>query len=98
MIPRRVPKTGEAKFVTFGNRLLPNQEILPEDLPEAILETEPAAAANAQKAGDESSVVSDKAPNKWLTLVIVGLILTGILLGAGAATLWITRFSPQLRH
>lgn len=34
MIPRRVPKTGEAKFVTFGNRLLPNQEILPEDLPQ----------------------------------------------------------------
>jgi len=35
---------------------------------------------------------------KWLMLVIVGLILAGILLGAGAATFWITHFSPQLRQ
>src|SRR5262249_42877574 len=53
---------------------------------------------NLEKAGDQSSDVSDKASNKWVTLVIVALVLTGILLGAGAATLWITRFSPQLRH
>jgi DNA-binding winged helix-turn-helix (wHTH) protein len=61
-------------------------------------ETEPATAGDTQKAGGQSSVVSDKASNKWLTVVIVALILTGIILGAGAATLWITRFSPQLRH
>ena len=36
------------------------------------------------------------ASTKWLTLVIIGLILAGILLGAGAASLWM-RFSPQLR-
>jgi len=35
---------------------------------------------------------------KWLMLVIVGLILAGILLGAGAATFWINHFSPQLRQ
>lgn len=35
---------------------------------------------------------------KWITLIIIGLILAGILLGAGAATLWIGHFSPQLRH
>ena len=35
---------------------------------------------------------------KWLTLVIIGLILTGILLGAGAATFWINHFGPQLGH
>jgi len=29
---------------------------------------------------------------KWLTLVVIGLIVVGILLGAGVATLWITRF------
>lgn len=34
----------------------------------------------------------------WLTLVIVGLILAGVLLGAGAATLWIARFEPQLHR
>jgi len=60
-------------------------------------ETEPVPSGDTQKAGD-SSLVSDKTSNKWLTLVIVALILTGILLGAGAATLWITHFSPHLRH
>jgi hypothetical protein len=57
-----------------------------------------APSGDTQKASEESSPASDKASNKWLTLVIVALILTGILLGAGAATLWITRFAPQLRH
>jgi DNA-binding winged helix-turn-helix (wHTH) protein len=28
---------------------------------------------------------------KWLTLVVIGLIVAGILLGAGLATLWIAR-------
>ena len=37
-------------------------------------------------------------PRKWLTLTIVILILAGVLLGAGAATLWIARFAPQLKH
>jgi len=35
---------------------------------------------------------------KWLTIVIVALILAGVLLGAGAATLWIARFAPQLHR
>jgi len=34
---------------------------------------------------------------KWLTLVIVALILTGVLLGAGAAALWIARIAPSHR-
>jgi len=36
--------------------------------------------------------------NRWLTVVIVGLILAGMLLGAGVATYWISHFAPQLRH
>jgi len=35
---------------------------------------------------------------RWLTVIIVGLILAGMLLGAGAATYWISHFAPQLRH
>jgi hypothetical protein len=31
-------------------------------------------------------------------VIIVGLILAGILLGAGAATYWISHFAPQIRH
>jgi DNA-binding winged helix-turn-helix (wHTH) protein len=37
-------------------------------------------------------------PTRWLTLIIVALILAGMLLGAGAATYWISHFAPQLRH
>jgi DNA-binding winged helix-turn-helix (wHTH) protein len=36
--------------------------------------------------------------NKWFTVIIVGLILAGMLLGAGVATYWISHFAPQLRH
>jgi DNA-binding winged helix-turn-helix (wHTH) protein len=59
------------------------------------------AAASGQTESGELANAADApagdASRKWLTLVIIGLILAGILLGAGAATLWIWRFSPQLR-
>ena len=60
-----------------------------------------ASPENTQKAGEQatrSETLSHKIPSKWLTLAIIALILAGILLGAGAAALWITRFGPQLRH
>jgi DNA-binding winged helix-turn-helix (wHTH) protein len=58
-------------------------------------------AASAAQAGEGFTaphVRSAKTSKRWLTLVIIGLILAGILLGAGAATFWITHFSPQLPH
>ena len=36
--------------------------------------------------------------NKWFTVIIVGLILAGMLLGAGVATYYISHFAPQVRH
>jgi DNA-binding winged helix-turn-helix (wHTH) protein len=64
-------------------------------------QTAPNAAASGQTESGELANVANApagaASKKWLTLVIIGLILAGILLGAGAATLWIARFSPQLR-
>src|SRR5262249_40868354 len=39
--------------------------------------------------GDEAGVPAPPQSNRWLTLIIIGLILAGVLLGAGAATLWI---------
>jgi DNA-binding winged helix-turn-helix (wHTH) protein len=50
--------------------------------------------------GDNAAESPDGAPrsNKWLTVIIVGLILAGMLLGAGAATFWISHFAPQMRH
>jgi len=61
----------------------------PQAVPDAVPVDELANTVNAAT-GDTS--------RRWLTLVIIGLILAGILLGAGAATLWIGRFNPQLRH
>jgi DNA-binding winged helix-turn-helix (wHTH) protein len=63
-------------------------------------QAESALTDDAQAAAAESSAW--KAQNadsskKWLTLVIIGLILVGILLGAGVATLWIAHFNPELR-
>lgn len=48
---------------------------------------EPKAAAPAAGKSD-----------RWLTFGIIALILAGILLGAGLATFWITRFAPNLVH
>ena len=46
----------------------------------------------------ESSHAQAPRSNKWFTVIIVGLILAGMLLGAGVATYWISHFAPQLRH
>jgi DNA-binding winged helix-turn-helix (wHTH) protein len=58
------------------------------------------AAAGAQSVDDASSgTPSEKADSrsrKWIALVIVGLILAGILVGA--AMLWVARVAPQLPH
>lgn len=62
----------------------------------------PLESAGSQQPSDSAAaagILSGRtAPRKWLTLTIVILILAGVLLGAGAATLWIARFAPQLRH
>ena len=64
-----------------------------------------AAPAGAQTGGsgrsaEASEVAATDSPRtkRWLTVIIVGLILAGMLLGAGAATYWISHFAPQLRH
>jgi DNA-binding winged helix-turn-helix (wHTH) protein len=59
----------------------------------------PAAKSESASAAAQQSTDSDATPsNKWLTTIIVVLILAGMLLGAGIATYWISHFAPQLRH
>ncbi len=47
-----------------------------------------------QKAAQPSGGNSDR----WLTFGVIALILAGILLGAGLATFWISRFAPNLHR
>ena len=62
-------------------------------------QAEPALSDDAHVADSATSnLPTADGSKKWLTLVIVGLILAGILLGAGAAALWIAHFNPQLQH
>src|SRR5215831_1855010 len=56
------------------------------------------ATSNASGLPAASNSYAADGSKKWLTLVIIGLILVGILLGAGAATLWINHFGSQFRH
>jgi len=65
--------------------------------PPAVAKSQTPASANAH-AVVESADSGAQRSNKWLTIIIVGLILAGMLLGAGAATYWISHFAPQMRH
>ena len=63
------------------------------------------SSENAQKSESDPTTGSGGSPeagsaqsSKWLTLVVIALILAGILLGAGAASYWISHFAPQFRH
>jgi DNA-binding winged helix-turn-helix (wHTH) protein len=80
-----IPRKGYSFISTAEFSNIP----FPQQIEAASNEAEqaPRPAASSSYAADGSK--------KWLTLVIIGLILAGILLGAGVATLWIHRFSSQ---
>ena len=61
----------------------------------ALLHPEQTAGAT-DNAGSEDT--NPPGSSKWRSIIIVGLILVGMLLGAGAATYWISHFAPQIRH
>ena len=65
----------------------------------------PAIAGKLQESETLNAASSGELPharaprsNKWFTVIIVGLILAGMLLGAGVATYYISHFAPQVRH
>jgi DNA-binding winged helix-turn-helix (wHTH) protein len=57
-----------------------------------------AAGTSANSEASDSPARDSPRSNRWLTVIIIGLILAGMLLGAGAATYWISHFAPQMRH
>lgn len=54
-------------------------------------------AAEPSPASAPAAVPGLPSPNSgmWVTLGVIGLILAGMLLGAGIATLWISHFAPR---
>jgi DNA-binding winged helix-turn-helix (wHTH) protein len=70
------------------------------DVPFPVTAAPKFQGSGSSVAGDTAQDSADGTPrsNKWLTVIIVGLILAGMLLGAGAATYWISHFAPQMRH
>jgi DNA-binding winged helix-turn-helix (wHTH) protein len=67
---------------------MPSQEAAPAN---GTAQHAHAASANAQ---DASAAVGAGVPERWVVLGVVGLIVAGMLLGAGIATLWIAHFAP----
>jgi DNA-binding winged helix-turn-helix (wHTH) protein len=70
------------------------------DVPFPVTPAPKSQGSGSVVAGDSAQESPDGTPrsNKWLTVIIVGLILAGMLLGAGAATYWISHFASQMRH
>jgi len=70
------------------------------DVPFPVTAAPKSQGSGSAVADDSAQESPDGTPrsNKWLTVIIVGLILAGMLLGAGAATYWISHFAPQMRH
>jgi len=75
-------------------------------MPEPEFATEPFAAAtyvapvNGNDAHSAATEMKqpEKSSDQWMTLGIIALILAGVLLGAGVATLWISHTSSLIRH
>jgi len=72
----------------------------PEFAMEPFPRTDSGTASDGSNAGlsDSEKEKSVKNSDRWLTFGIIALILAGILLGAGIATFWISRFAPEFRH
>lgn len=69
--------------------------------PEFAMQPFPQADVSSNNGSAQDQVTDGRLPRKsdrWLTFGIIALILAGILLGAGLATFWITRFAPNLMH
>jgi len=79
-----------------GYSFLLEPEFATEPFAQAIHVT-PAIADQPPAALQESKLAEQKS-DRWMTLGVIALILAGILLGAGVATLWISHNASLLKH
>jgi DNA-binding winged helix-turn-helix (wHTH) protein len=72
----------------------------PEFSTQPFPQTGAGALQNDANAGQNAAETGNvfKKSDRWVTFGIIALILAGILLGAGIATFWISRFAPEFRH
>src|SRR6202158_1979080 len=61
------------------------------DVPVAVAPVTPANGVNGKARTESASAVKT---DIWITLGIIGLILAGMLLGAGITQIWIRHFAP----
>src|SRR5690349_18267857 len=59
-----------------------------------VVTPQAAAAANGKPRSNEGAPAEEPKLDLWITLGVIGLILAGMLLGAGIAKLWIGHFAP----
>ena len=77
-----------------GYSFLLEPEFATQPFPASLLASSTGIGQELPQQAEKSGNTSDK----WLTFGVIALILAGILLGAGIATFWISRFSSALRH
>src|SRR5947209_4787637 len=63
------------------------------DSPVAVMPATPVPAGNGQPHGQAGAAAPQKS-DIWITIGIIGLILAGMLLGAGITKLWLQNFAP----
>jgi DNA-binding winged helix-turn-helix (wHTH) protein len=81
-----------------GYSFISTAEFSAAPFPAAAAEKSHQAEADSDEHSKRSQEASRPQSRRWLTLVVVALILAGILLGAGVASYWISHFAPQFRH
>ena len=79
-----------------GYSFMPEPEFGAQPFSQTIF-VAPMNGSDARAAAAESKA-PERNSDRWMTIGVIALILAGILLGAGVATLWISHTSSILNH
>jgi DNA-binding winged helix-turn-helix (wHTH) protein len=80
-----------------GYCLLVHTEVTDKSPQTYLAQSESAAVAAPDSSASSGSLVLSKS-NVWVVLGVIGLILAGMLLGAGITRLWINHVAPTAPH
>jgi DNA-binding winged helix-turn-helix (wHTH) protein len=68
--------------------------IVPSEFADVPVIVAAAPASNGSEKAEANKVLGGPRSDIWITLGVIGLILAGMLLGAGITRLWISHFAP----